>query len=219
MSYIQVSKLEPLCEKTIQQHLTNVPATLLTKLVILDSVDSTNSYLKQQLDMGANPGTVVLAEQQTAGRGQPGRMWHSPAGTNIYLSALWRFEQYPDGLSLACGVAIIQALQTYGILSGLTLKKPNDVLWQGQKLAGILCENFPGKDGKHNVIVGVGLNTQMPDSAPIDQAWTDIEKITRAKPQRNLIASLIINTLLPEFARFARHGSQDILNTWESFLQ
>ncbi len=202
----------------IKLQLNDNAAHNLKELTILHSVDSTNTYLIDQLPTNAASGRVVLAEHQTAGRGQRGRPWHSPASTNIYLSVLWQFDENPVGLSQACGVVLIHALQEYGITSGLTLKSPNDVLWQQQKLAGILCENFPGKNGLHNVVIGIGINTDMPATTSIDQAWTDISKITRTKTNRNQLAGLVLNSLLTELPRFAEQGLEPVIGKWEKYL-
>src|SRR5690349_1402083 len=78
----------------------------LAQIDVLDSVDSTNTYLLQKIKSGAPTGSVCFAEQQTAGRGRRGREWFSPPAANIYCSLVWRFKhiEQASGLSLAVGV-------------------------------------------------------------------------------------------------------------------
>ncbi|OQX10461.1 MAG: biotin--[acetyl-CoA-carboxylase] ligase [Desulfobulbaceae bacterium A2] len=122
---------------------------------------STNDECMRRAAAGAPHGTTVLAARQEAGRGRQGRCWHSPAG-GLYLSVILRPElasQRQHYLPLAMGLALRQALAT---LSGLDigLKWPNDILWQGAKLAGILVENVPARTcaGSGYAVVGLGVN-------------------------------------------------------------
>ncbi len=127
--------------------------------IVFKTLDSTSRYLWQQALGGAPQGTVVVAEQQLAGRGRRGRQWHSPAGLNLYFSVLLRpdlkLDQVPQ-LSLVTAAALWKALSDECL--GLKIKWPNDLYCQGRKLAGILAEMKPGADGAEFVIVGVGLN-------------------------------------------------------------
>ena len=89
----------------------------------------------------APSGTVCLAERQTAGRGRRGRTWVSPFAANLYLSVLWRYPIGPaalGGVSLAAGVAVARVLAGLGV-ADLGLKWPNDLLWRGRKLGGLLA--------------------------------------------------------------------------------
>ena len=184
---------------------------LLTRLEILDTVDSTNAEVMRQAEQGYVPGLVCTAEQQTAGRGRRGRQWVSPYASNLYLSLLWEFSQGAaalEGLSLAVGVAVARALRACAV-PYVQLKWPNDVLYGGAKLGGILLEMTGDAAGSCQVVIGVGLNVAMPAAAAgaIDQAWTDIKTITANQhPGRNRLLAALLNELLPLVADFEQQG-------------
>lgn len=187
-------------------------------------IDSTNVKTLERATQGEAAGYICLAEQQTAGRGRRGREWVSPFGKNIYLSALWGFDGGAaalEGLSLAVGVAIVRALQKNG-LSELQLKWPNDVLWRGHKLAGVLLEMTGDVAGHCQVVVGVGLNVSMPASAGegIDQAWVDVDSIAKAQSveplSRNHLVGAILEELMPLLSAFQFNGFSAFKEEWEA---
>lgn len=204
---------------TILAQLSPRTRRLLNSLEVHDDLDSTSQYLLRRA--AALPGVhACLAERQTAGRGRRGRAWISPFGHNIYLSVLWRFESSPaslSGLSLAAGVAVAQALSGLGA-QGLGLKWPNDVVWQGRKLAGILLDLNGEAGGPCNVVTGVGLNVMMPQTqgALIDQPWVDLNAIHGAPVSRNRYASQILEQLIVTFDEYARNGLAPFLETWRA---
>lgn len=130
----------------------------------LDTVDSTSAYLVRRLreEDAPAPGTVVLAEVQTAGRGRQGREWTSPAG-NLYTSWYLRPDRPQaelPGLSLVVGLTLVRVLRG-GIAPGrVGLKWPNDVEVDGRKVAGILLESPSRPPGA--VVVGIGVNLVTP---------------------------------------------------------
>ena len=129
---------------------------------LFKTLDSTNSELWGLLAAGAPAGTVVIAEQQTAGRGQWGRQWRSADG-GVYLSLAIEPElAATDSLQLtlcsAWGIAI--ALQNLGLPVGL--KWPNDLVIKGCKLGGVLTETRTGQAAITQVVIGVGLNWSNP---------------------------------------------------------
>lgn len=126
-------------------------------------IDSTNQYLLEQVNQ-LSSGESCLAECQTAGRGRRGKPWVSPFGCQLILSMYWRLEQgmaAAMGLSLAVGVAVVQALESLGY-PGVELKWPNDLYYQGRKLAGILVEMSGSAGASCHLVIGVGLNLAMP---------------------------------------------------------
>ncbi len=192
---------------------------LLDGLEVHDELDSTSQHLLRKAALA--PGVhACLAERQTAGRGRRGRAWVSPFGHNIYLSVLWRFEQSPaslSGLSLAAGVAVAQVLRALGV-QGAGLKWPNDVVWEGRKLAGILLDMSGEASGPCNVVTGVGLNVMMPPTRGvlIDQPWVDLHTILGAPVSRNRCASRILEQLIVTFDEYARKGLAPFLETWRA---
>ncbi|MAT94474.1 MAG: bifunctional biotin--[acetyl-CoA-carboxylase] synthetase/biotin operon repressor [Halioglobus sp.] len=194
---------------------------LLAELLLLDSIDSTNVELMRRAQAGVARGTVCSAEQQTAGRGRRGRHWVSPYAGNVYLSLLWEFDQGAaalEGLSLAVGVAVAQALRACGV-PDVRLKWPNDILHGGAKLGGILMEMTGDAAGACQVVVGLGINVAMPAGAAgdIDQAWTDLRGACgEAAPGRSALLAALLNELLPLLADFHRDGFAAWQQRWMS---
>ncbi len=196
-------------------------SALLARLDVFDTIDSTNAELMRRVQQGCAPGLVCTAEQQSAGRGRRGRPWVSPYASNLYLSLLWEFTQGAaalEGLSLAVGVAVARALHRCAV-PPVQLKWPNDVLYGGAKLGGILLEMTGDTAGRCQVVIGVGLNVAMPAAAAgaIDQAWTDIKTITANQyPGRNHLLAALLNELLPLVADFEQHGFSRWRNDWQA---
>jgi BirA family biotin operon repressor/biotin-[acetyl-CoA-carboxylase] ligase len=192
---------------------------LLAELNLLGRTNSTNSVALQCAQQGAGSGYVVVAEQQLAGRGRRGRQWISPYGCNIYCSTVWQFEGGAaslEGLSLAVGVAVARALAASG-LDEVQLKWPNDVLWRGRKLAGILLEMIGDAAGHCQVVVGIGINVSMgPESEGglIDQPWTSASAAAGHSISRNQLLANLLSELLPLLERFAENGFVEFRDAW-----
>jgi BirA family biotin operon repressor/biotin-[acetyl-CoA-carboxylase] ligase len=190
------------------------------RLYVLEEVDSTNQAVAGYLQaVGDANGLTCLAEVQWSGRGRRGRRWVATPYRNILLSMAWRFPGGPAqvaGLSLAAGVAVRQAIADYGV-TGAGLKWPNDVLWEGRKLAGLLVEVHGEAAGPTQVILGVGVNggISRADAARIDQPWVDLQTITGSVTDRNRLAALLIGELLRMFKLFAAKGFAPFRDAWE----
>ena len=184
-------------------------------------IDSTNSRLMRSLEANMPTGSVCLAEYQTAGRGRIGRSWVAPFGSNVCLSLLWRFQEPAEvaGLSLAVGVILIRALSSLGLL-GVSLKWPNDLLVEGAKLGGILMEMTGEAHGPSGVVIGIGINRQLPKKMmkEIDQPVIDLHALFKgAVPGRNLLISILLNHLLPLLEQYPNEGLSPYLDEWRSF--
>lgn len=190
---------------------------LLMALEIHPEIHSTNRHLMERLGH-IHSGHACLAERQTAGRGRRGREWISPFARNIYLSLYWRFEMSPallSGLGLAMGVALIRSLRQLGIADA-KLKWPNDLLWQGRKLAGILLEMSGESGGPYHVVVGVGMNINMADEgAAIDQPWVALNQMAAQPLSRNQVAGLLLHHLLEGLQQFQAGGLEPFLAEWQ----
>ncbi|MBM4002069.1 MAG: biotin--[acetyl-CoA-carboxylase] ligase [Planctomycetes bacterium] len=139
-------------------------------------VDSTNSLAARLGEAGAAHGLVVSAESQTKGRGRMRRVWHSPAGMNLYFSILlrpqWDLQACPP-LSIAAGVAIAEAVAQFAATP--ELKWPNDVLCNGRKLAGVLVEATAQQRQIRQVVLGIGVNVNQSDfPAELEQRATSL---------------------------------------------
>lgn len=131
-------------------------------LQYFDSIDSTNLHLRELAEKGAREGSLIWAGIQQSGVGRRGRHWSSPAG-NLYCSLLLRPAKTVSEaaqLSFVTAVALEEAIASFlpgGVQPGL--KWPNDILFDGRKLAGILLESKSRADGQVDwVIVGTGVN-------------------------------------------------------------
>lgn len=213
--------LEKLDESAIGEGLTDQVAAELHQLNLSMVTDSTNQQALQACQAGNAHGALFVAEQQTAGRGRRGREWVSPFGRNLYFSLVWRFETGAaaiEGLSLLVGLALARALED---LPGVEpqLKWPNDLLVNGRKLGGILLEMAGDPAGDCQVVIGVGVNVNMPGgvSAAIDQPWTDLQQLSGSLQSRNVLLSRILNTLVPMLLQFSDHGFAPFRNAWENY--
>ena len=134
-------------------------------LHVLDICESTNTWALNQLSE-LQHGDVVFTRHQTAGRGQFDRVWISPPGVLTASFVLELSIAQLSGLSLIAGLAVIHAVETLlpNLHGSLRLKWTNDVLSEGRKLAGVLCESRIRSD-RAQVVVGIGLNCEaVPDS-------------------------------------------------------
>ena len=122
------------------------------------SCSSTNDLAREMALQGAEEGTVIISEEQTAGRGTKGRIWYSPRKRGLYTSIILRPEESPISLlPLVAGLGAQQAIfEATGLRVGL--KWPNDLVWEGKKLVGILCESGYLGNELNYVIMGIGLN-------------------------------------------------------------
>lgn len=190
------------------------------RLHILDEVDSTNRWLAEQVAAdGDIDATTCVAEAQSGGRGRRGRSWITTPYCNLMLSMAWRFPGGPglvSGLSLAAGVALVRALEQYGV-SGVGLKWPNDVLWDNRKLAGLLVDVQGEAAGPTRVILGVGINGYISpqDATHIDQPWIDLQGLIGETTDRNRLAALVVRRLLDMFQLFAGRGFAPFREEWE----
>lgn len=148
------------------------------EIEVVETTGSTNLDLLARLreNVACTP-TVRAAMNQTAGRGQRGRVWQSQPGDSLMFSLAYVMSGGPAdlaGLSLATGVAVIEGLSDLPLSApqALGLKWPNDVLLRGGKLAGILIETVPAGPGRIGIVIGIGLNLRHADdvAARIDSA-------------------------------------------------
>jgi BirA family biotin operon repressor/biotin-[acetyl-CoA-carboxylase] ligase len=188
---------------------------------VLELTESTNTALMELAAAGASSATVLAAEWQRCGRGRMGRVWHAGLGGALTFSILWRFTQGAGamgGLSLAVGVAVVRALGLLGI-GELKLKWPNDVLWQGRKLAGILIEMQGDALGPSSVVIGIGLNVRL--SAPvrdrIDQPAADLETACGGVLDRNVVLASVLDHLVQVLGEFSRSGFAPMREEWEQY--
>lgn len=181
---------------------------------------STSDEARRRAEEGAPHGTVVVADGQSAGRGRHGRAWHSPRGVNLHLSIVLRAEQGPPlaaapALGLAAAVGIAEALRGF-VGRPPVVKWPNDLLYDGRKLAGILLETSSGGPGAPApVILGVGINVnqaEFPDELR-DRA-TSLRCQRGDRADRAAVLAALLNSLEPWIERLASAGFEPVRAAW-----
>jgi BirA family biotin operon repressor/biotin-[acetyl-CoA-carboxylase] ligase len=211
--------LELLDDALIMGHLSPSARRQIQRLHIHPSIESTNSWLMREAARAAASGTVCLAEHQSAGKGRHGRQWISPFGRNVYLSLLWRFDRSPAelaGMSLAAGIGVLRTLRQFACHEA-GLKWPNDILWRGRKLAGLLLEVAGEAAGPAHLVIGVGLNLRLDTAGEaIDQPWVDLASIpgVQAHSRNELVAGLLEN-LLQIVSQYEQQGLSGFIEEWD----
>ena len=188
---------------------------------VRNEVASTNAVLLEHAAAGAPGGTVLAAEWQTGGRGRLGRAWHAGVGEALTFSLLWRFARGAgalSGLSLAVGVALARALEAEGA-QAVGLKWPNDVLWRGRKLCGILTELAGDALGPTVAVVGIGINVRLSDATRdrIGQPAADLESACGAAPDRNRLLARVLIELHRALDSFAQSGFEPLRAEWQRY--
>ncbi len=184
---------------------------------IIDETGSTSTDLLKRVPTLSAP-TLLLARRQTAGRGRNGRPWLSASGTSLTFSLAWPFSRPAAklvGLSLAAGVSLAMTLRELGLL--VTLKWPNDILKDGKKLAGILVELPPASTGQKEgnwVIIGVGLNLQLPDELETRIGQPAAESLWLSNMDKNRLMAALLNRLADALSLFDKQGLDAFLPQW-----
>ncbi len=131
------------------------------KMEYYDRIDSTNEQIKRAAADDADEGLLIVAEEQTGGKGRLGRKWESPPGEAVYFSFLLRPEfsaEHASALTLVMGLSVAQAIRETVTLP-VEIKWPNDIVINHKKICGILCEAQVGNGGALDyVVIGVGIN-------------------------------------------------------------
>ncbi|MGH7504334.1 MAG: biotin--[acetyl-CoA-carboxylase] ligase [Longimicrobiales bacterium] len=207
----------------------NVPAATwrdrwrVPDVILLARTASTNDVARRLADAGAPAGTVVIADEQTAGRGRFGREWIAPPGCSLLLSIVLRPGQadlavrLPSTASIRVGLAAARAIEA-GAGVKTALKWPNDLIIPGRgKVAGILCEGSTAPDGDPWVVAGIGINIgQTADDFPeeLRAVATSIRRLTGRVPSRAAIAGPLLDALRPYRLRDLRPLQPDELQDY-----
>ena len=203
---------------------------------LFDNIESTHTLMKARASAGEiAPGTLIVADTQTAGRGRHERTWTSPAGFNLYFNILIPL----DGISLASAPQVTQVaaltfaevfrnLQDESNAQGLgnknlgkvTIKWPNDILCGKHKFCGILAEVVYAA-GKPAVSMGVGINV---NSSPLDyahlgRAVTTLKDICGQKINREKLLQMLIANLERAIGQFKAFGIRPWVAAWRKMDQ
>ena len=171
-----------------------------TRMIVLDTVDSTNNYAKELARQGAMHGTAVIADGQTAGRGRMGRNFASAKGLGLYCSVILRPERSANQLMnltvLAAEAARRAVLEVFGVRAGI--KWINDLIYEGRKLCGILTELGFSDGIPDYAVVGIGINcNQLAEDFPpeIAAVATSVRQIIGYEVDRASLAAALLRQL------------------------
>ena len=191
----------------------------------LPSCVSTNDEIAARALAGYAEGLLIVAGEQTAGRGRRGRVWHSPADENLYFSMLLRPAlpaRLAAPMTLLAGSALASSLSALGFAP--QLKWPNDVLLDCPlgpcKVAGILTEMASADGRVRHVILGVGINVnaqEFPDDLA-DRA-TSLHLIRGQHVDRSEVLASFINAFEPRYDDFVAHGPSAALAEWRRYAK
>lgn len=205
----------------IQAHLAGRAKT--PNLITLERVDSTNTEAERHLAAGSRTPLVILAREQTQGRGRRGRVWHSPPTGNLYGTFVFRPKLEPARLqdfTLWMGLNVCELIANFcSIEPGL--KWPNDVLIHGRKAGGMLTEARIDADEVHDLVYGLGLNlnghsTDLPKE--IQKTAISLAEAAGAPVDVNRFAAALIGRVLTACNRFVEDDYRDkFAELWARF--
>jgi len=203
-------KIALLNKKEILETISKASLSKVDSLIVSKKTGSTNDDAKNTLKESEVNLCAHFAEQQNSGRGRGGKNWTSPFAKNIYFSMGWNTNltlSEIEGLSLAVGVVVAEALQKF-INESIKIKWPNDLFIKKKKVGGILIETSSGAGNNLEIVIGIGINIFMDEkeATTIDQPWTILDEYKKTTINRNQIASSLINGMTELTAIFQRDG-------------
>ena len=202
--------------------LMQIKSDLWKDIIVYDSVESTNDLAMSLATRGLiAPGTVLVADRQTKGKGRLGRTWESPAGANIYISLLIRPDLEPrDTTMLTVLSAVAGALALRRLCSlPISIKWPNDLVISNRKLGGILTEVRADPDRVALAVIGMGINVNM-YGRDLPESIRDIATSVRMETKKIHPRNEIIIQLLREFEHWysilKKEGKKPLLDAWRN---
>jgi len=180
--------------------------------------DSTNRVAFELGHAGEAEGAVVLAEEQTAGRGRAGRTWHSERAAGVYLTLLLRPKLAPVQAPLLTMMAGLSAHTAVEAVTGLAvdLKWPNDLIIRGKKAGGILTEMYAEPGQVRFVIVGIGLNVNQEQfPGELANVATSLRQETGKPQSRMELLVRLLREFERDYNRFVREGVASVVKRFE----
>lgn len=190
-------------------------------LKLLDTVNSTQDELRKLAEDGAPEGTLVIAEQQTQGRGRMGRSWLSPAGKGVWMSLLLRPEiplPLAPQLTLLAAVALSRGIVRVVSLP-IGIKWPNDLLVNGKKISGILLESAAEDDRLKYVIIGLGISVNLDaEDYPEDlrQKAASLKMLSGEPINRSDLIASVLEQFEQLYGLYREQGFDPIRSLWEA---
>ena len=197
--------------------LSAMSSTDLCEIEILPWIGSSNTYLQQKCKNKNLTKHFIFVESQINGKGRQGKQWSSPFGTNLYCSIAWIFNKLDKivQLPLFIGIMALELLRQMGV-ENIELKWPNDLLVQGEKIAGILIDSSIDASNICQTVIGIGINIE-PTCGMIDinQPWTSLQLKLGKSIDKNIIAKMLIDTCLNYLPKFEDNGLEIFAQTIE----
>ncbi len=195
---------------------------MLDDIIYYDEIDSTNTKAKQLGSEEDHRQLLLVADQQTAGRGRRGRAWSSPKGTNIAMSYMLHPEIAPQNASritLITALALVEAIRKVTSLDAL-IKWPNDIIIEGHKVCGILTEMSSESDYIHYVVVGIGINVNGKDfPEEIQKIATSLYIEGKQEVKRSVLLAEVIKSFEKYYTNFLETEDLDnVTQEYNSFL-
>jgi BirA family biotin operon repressor/biotin-[acetyl-CoA-carboxylase] ligase len=181
-------------------------------------IDSTNSHLLKLGEEGFPEGTVVVADEQTAGRGRFGRSWEAEPQANLLFSLLLRphFLERDEIfiLTFAAAVSVSEAVENVALVRP-QLKWPNDVMLDGKKVSGILLESSFESDKLSYVVLGIGLNVNQRNFSPsISGEATSLSLFAEKKFDRDEILFAVLNSFATAYESLQKRDFYSTMKKW-----
>ncbi len=208
-SILSAEHIASLCRPIAQQ----------VKVRLVEETGSTNADLLSDLHTLTAP-TLLIAKSQTAGRGRAGRSWLSAPGNSLTFSLAWKFNLPVHalvGLPLAVGVAIVETLAMFHVAA--RLKWPNDVLYEGRKLAGVLIESVSAGQVPHDAswaVIGIGINMALSENMAAEIGHPVASIPWLAELDQNLLMATLISGLTEALVQFEQEGLEAFTPRWNA---
>ena len=190
------------------------------KIIKLDAIDSTNSYLKKLLNKESlDDLTVVVSKHQTQGKGRNGNVWLNKPSLNLAFSIYKRFSDFEIDkkfmLNVISSISVYEILKKYNLLD-LTIKWPNDIMTANKKISGILIENNIRGNSIKNSVIGIGININQSEFKNLPNA-TSIFIETGKLNSIDIITQELQKALEKNFNLF-RINENELIKNYNSLL-
>ena len=190
------------------------------KILYFQSLASTNKKACDMLQKGgAEKGLVLIAEEQTAGRGRQGKGWYSPCGTGLYFTILLEpcvvSQKYYLITVISC-LSVVKSLEDINVYP--QIKWPNDLLLEGKKICGILSQLQSGKNDEKYFVVGIGLNLNQREFPSDLKEATSVYNLTEKKVDRTELLKKILENIEYYYLELKKGKEDKLLSSWKNKL-
>jgi BirA family transcriptional regulator, biotin operon repressor / biotin---[acetyl-CoA-carboxylase] ligase len=207
--------------------MTEIELVLHTEIIgreikVFNNLDSTNIKAKELAKEGFPSGTVIIAEEQTAGKGRRGRNWFSPKGSGLWFSLLVRPDISPDRatfLTIIASLAVVEAFEEIAPELNPIIKWPNDIMIKGRKVCGILSELGTEDNNINYAVIGIGINvnqTSFPEE--LSTKATSLQLVLGRPVDRFGLLQEVLNSFEIYYIRLLEKRFDELLQEWKARL-